>query len=117
MGIKERLSLTPAELAGVGGWLSLPWTVKMVFGQLVESVPFFGSQRRSYSLIGAVLPACGMLTLAGTAGGLIVFAPADRLYILGAILIVVETVIQDVVTDAMSTEVISRVDPAGNARA
>ena len=66
MWIKERLTLTPAELAGIGVWLSLPWTVKMVFGQLVDSVPIFGSQRRSYILIGAVLTACGLLTLAGT---------------------------------------------------
>ena len=36
-------------------WLSLPWTVKMVFGELVDSVPIFGSQRRSYILIGAAL--------------------------------------------------------------
>src|SRR6476659_6538788 len=97
MWIKERLTLNPAELAGIGVWLSLPWTVKMVFGQLVDSIPIFGSQRRSYILIGAVLTACGLLTLAGTAGGWIVFAAADRLYILGAMLIVVGTVIQDVV--------------------
>ena len=32
MWIKERLTLSPAELAGIGVWLSLPWTVKMVFG-------------------------------------------------------------------------------------
>ena len=82
----------------------------MVFGQLVDSVPIFGSQRRSYILIGAVFTACGLLTLAGAAGGWIAFARADRLYILGAMLIVVGTVIQDVVADAMSTEVVSRVD-------
>src|SRR6478735_4796691 len=45
MWIKERLTLTPAELAGIAVWLSLPWTMKMVFGQLVDSVPIFGSQR------------------------------------------------------------------------
>ena len=50
-------------------WLSLPWTVKMVFGELVDSVPIFGSQRRSYILIGAAATAAGMLTLAGAAGG------------------------------------------------
>ena len=116
MWIKERLTLTPAELAGIGVWLSLPWTVKMVFGQLVDSIPIFGSQRRSYILIGAAFTACGLLTLAGAAGGWIAFALADRLYILGAMLIVVGTVIQDVVADAMSTEVVSRVDLAGNAR-
>ena len=61
MWIKERLTLAPTELAGIGVWLSLPWTVKMVFGQLVDSVPIFGSQRRVYILIGAAFVACGML--------------------------------------------------------
>ncbi len=116
MWIKERLTLSPAELAGIGVWLSLPWTMKMVFGQLVDSVPIFGSQRRSYILIGAAFTACGMLTLAGAAGGWIALGRSDQLYILGAILIVVGTVIQDVVADAMSTEVVSRVDAAGKAR-
>jgi len=116
MWVKERLTLTPAELAGIAVWLSLPWTIKMVFGQLVDSVPIFGSQRRSYILIGAVFTASGMLTLAGAASGWIAFSRADHLYILGAMLIVVGTVIQDVVADAMSTEVVSRVDAVGNAR-
>src|SRR5688572_9999370 len=43
MWVKERLTLSPADLAGIGVWLSLPWTVKMVFGELVDSVPLFGS--------------------------------------------------------------------------
>lgn len=116
MWIKERLTLTPAELAGIGVWLSLPWTIKMVFGQLVDSVPVFGSQRRSYILVGAVFTASGMMTLAGVAGHWIEFSRPDNLYILGAMLIVVGTVIQDVVADAMSTEVVSRVDAVGNAR-
>ncbi len=116
MWIKERLTLSPAELAGIGVWLSLPWTVKMVFGELVDSVPVFGSQRKAYVLIGATATACGMLTLAGAAGGWIAFARADRLYVLGAMLVVIGTVIQDVVADAMSTEVVSRRDAAGIAR-
>ena len=51
--IKEKLTLTPSELAGIGVWLTLPWTVKMVFGELVDCVPILGSQRRVYILIGA----------------------------------------------------------------
>src|SRR5216683_997090 len=66
--IKEQLTLTPAELAGIGVWLSLPWTVKMVFGELVDSVPILGSQRRSYILIGAAFVVGGLITLAGAAG-------------------------------------------------
>jgi BT1 family len=115
MWIKERLALTPAELAGIGVWLSLPWTVKMVFGELVDSVAILGSRRRSYILIGAAFTACGLLTLAGAAGGWITVARIDALYILGVMLIVVGTVIQDVVADAMSTEVVPREGPGGNA--
>src|SRR6476646_6711759 len=100
MWIKERLTLSPAELAGIAVWLSLPWTVKMVFGELVDCVPIFGSQRKAYVLIGAAATASGMLTLAGAAGGWIGFAPPDQLYILGAMLI----------------EVVSRRDAAGTPR-
>jgi hypothetical protein len=114
--IKERLTLSPAELAGIGVWLNLPWTVKMVFGELVDSVPIFGSQRKAYILIGAALMACGMLTLAGTAGGWIAWARIDHLYVLGAMLIVVGIVVQNVVAEAMSTEVVARRDEAGNQR-
>ena len=116
MWVKESLTLSPAELAGIGVWLSLPWTVKMVFGELVDCVPLFGSQRRSYILIGAAFVAGGLVTLAGAAGKWITALPADELYVLGALLMVVGTVIQDVVADAMSTEVVSRLDAAGQAR-
>ncbi len=116
MWVKESLSLTPAELAGIGVWLSLPWTVKMVFGELVDAVPIFGSQRKAYVVIGASFTASGLLTLAGAAGRWLTFLPVDELYILGAMLIVVGTVIQDVVADAMSTEVVSRTDNAGQPR-
>lgn len=116
MWVKERLTLAPAELASIGVWLTLPWTVKMVFGQLVDSVPIFGSQRRAYIVIGAFFTAAGMLTLAGAAGGWLVFLRPDQLYVLGAMLIVIGTVIQDVVADAMSTEVVPRIDEAGQPR-
>ena len=114
--IKESLSLSPAELAGIGVWLSLPWTVKMVFGELVDAVPIFGSQRRVYVLIGAAFTATGLIILAGAAGKWITFASANELYLLGALLIVVGTVVQDVVADAMSTEVVARSDEHGRPR-
>src|SRR6185436_11184780 len=41
---------------------------------------------------------------------------ADHLYILGAMLVAIGTVVQDVVADAMSTEVVPRTDSAGNVR-
>jgi len=116
MWVKESLTFTPAELAGIGVWLTLPWTVKMVFGQLVDGVPIFGSQRKAYILIGAAFTAAGMVTLAGAAGGWLMFMSAGQLFVLGALLIVLGTVIQDVVADAMSTEVVARVDAKGAPR-
>src|SRR5215216_623639 len=114
--IKESLSLTPANLAGIAVRLMLPWTVKMVFGELVDTVPILGSQRKSYVLIGAVFMAAGLVILAGAAGHWLSFARPDHLYVAGAMLMTVGTVVQDVVADAMSTEVVARTDAAGNER-
>jgi hypothetical protein len=114
--VKEALTLTPAELAAIGVWLTLPWTIKVVFGELVDSVAIFGSRRRVYVLIGAAFTAAGMVTLAGAAGDWFAGASPARLFVLGMTLIVVGTVIQDVVADAMSTEVVERVDAKGAPR-
>jgi MFS family permease len=114
--VKESLSLSPAELAAIGVWLTLPWTIKMIFGQLVDSVPIFGSQRRVYIVAGAVLTASGLVTLAGAAGKWVVFLPPSGLFVLGSILVVLGTVVQDVVADAMSTEVVQRIDEHGTQR-
>ena len=116
MWVKESLTLNPAQLAGIGVWLTLPWTIKMVFGQLVDSVPILGSQRRAYILIGATFTASGLIVLAGAAGRWLNFLGLEQLFVLGAVLIVIGTVIQDVVADAMSTEVVPRVDDAGAPR-
>ena len=89
----------------------------MVFGELVDSVPIFGSQRNAYILIGATLhgqPAWSRSPAPPAAGS--TFLTPDQLYILGAMLIVIGTVIQDVVADAMSTEVVARTDAAGKPR-
>jgi MFS family permease len=114
--IKESLSYTPAQLAAIAAWLTLPWTVKMVFGELVDSVPIFGSPRKSYVIIGALLMALGLLILAGAAGRWLTFARIDHLYVSGALLLAIGTVVQDVVADAMSTEVVDRSDRDGKER-
>ncbi len=114
--VKESLRLSPADLAALGVWLGLPWTIKMVFGQLVDSIALAGSQRRSYLLLGAMLMAMGLLTLAGAAGGWLAFLAPGGLYILGNMLLVLGTVLQDVVADAMTTEVVAREQPDGTPR-
>jgi hypothetical protein len=114
--IRESLTLSAADLAAIAVWLTLPWTVKMVFGEFVDTIPLFGSQRRSYVFLGATCTASGLIILAGAAGRWLTFMHPDQLYVLGSLLIVTGTVIQDVVADAMSTEVVARTNPDGTKR-
>jgi MFS family permease len=115
--VKNALTmLSTADLAAIGIWLTLPWSIKMVFGELVDSVPIFGSRRRVYVFIGAGLLTASMLLLAGAASGALTFASPDKLYVAASILSVLGVVIQDVAADAMSTEVVDRVNPDGTPR-
>ena len=114
--VKNALTMTPADLAALSVWLALPWAVKMVFGELVDSVPLLGSQRRAYVFIGAVLVAAGLLLLAGAAGGAITFVKPDTIYVIASLLSVTGVVLQDVVADAMSTEVVTRTNADGSPR-
>jgi hypothetical protein len=114
--IRESLTLSAAELAAIAVWLTLPWTVKMVFGEFVDTIPLLGSQRRSYAFLGAACTSSGLIVLAGAAGGWLTFLHPNHLYVLGSLLIVTGTVIQDVVADAMSTEVVSRTNADGTER-
>jgi hypothetical protein len=106
--VKKELTLKPDDLAGLGVWLTLPWTIKMVFGELVDTVPLLGSQRRIYVFLGAGLVATGLLLLAGAAGKWITFARPEVIYVVAQLLTVNGVVLQDVVADAMSTEVVAR---------
>ena len=111
--VKEELKLSAAALVSLGVWLSIPWTIKMVFGQLVDSVPILGSQRRIYIYIGAGLIALGDILLIGLAGNYswAEFSSKDNVYIISALLTVIGFVLQDVVADTMSTEVVDRNQP------
>jgi BT1 family protein len=114
--VRKSLTLTPAELATLAFWFQLPWTIKMVFGQLVDSVPLFGSQRRAYVFAGGGLIAVAFILLAGSAGGWITAVSPNQIFIVAGLLSVLGTVVQDVVADAMSTEVVPRTNPDGSPR-
>lgn len=114
--VKKGLTWTPAELSALAIWFTLPWTIKMVFGELVDTVALFGSQRRVYVFIGASLIAAAFVILAGASGGWITALPADQLYVIAQLMSVTGVVLQDVVADAMSTEVVPRLNPDGTPR-
>lgn len=114
--IKNSLTLTPAELAAIAVWLNVPWTVKMVFGELVDTVPVLGSRRRGYVLIGGSLIAGGMVLLWAAAAGVAPGISRNALYVTASLLTVIGLVLQDVTADAMTTEVVARVHPDGSPR-
>lgn len=114
--VKKELGLTPAGLAAIAAWTTLPWAVKMVFGELVDTVPLLGSRRRIYVFIGAGLMTAGFILLAGAAGRWITFARPEALYVAATLLTTTGAVLQDVVADTMSTEVVPRHEPDGAPR-
>ncbi len=113
---KKTLTMSPAELAALGVWLALPWAIKMVFGELVDTVAILGSQRRIYVFIGASLVSISLVLLAGAAGGWWPGINVNMLYVAAALMSVLGIVLQDVVADAMSTEVVARTHPDGTPR-
>ena len=114
--VKKQLDMSPAQLAALGVWLTLPWTIKMVFGELVDTVPILGSQRRIYVYIGGSLVAAGLVLLAAAAGGWLPRWRPETAYRIASFLIVVGTVLQDVVADTMTTEVVARTNADGTPR-
>lgn len=109
--VKEHLDLSPEALLMIGFWVSLPWTIKMIFGQLVDSVPLFKSPRKSYIFIAAGFMILGTLLLVGMASEwpwVLSLGSKSALYLTASLLTMIGLVLQDVVADAMSVEVVER---------
>lgn len=117
--IKEKLSLSAEALIIIGFWVSLPWTIKMVFGQLADSIRIFGSGRKVYVFIGGALMALSYLVMIGLAAEwdwLLNLAAPGKLFFFASAVATVGFVLQDVIADAMSVEVIDRNLPDGTSR-
>jgi len=108
--VKEELSLSAEDLVALSVWLMVPWTIKMIFGQLVDSVKILGSNRKIYVYIGATLMAIGTVFLIGLASGASWLSayPKETVYVFASVLSMVGFVMQDVVADTMSTEVVDK---------
>ncbi|MDG2394861.1 hypothetical protein [Candidatus Thioglobus sp.] len=111
--VKETLDLTAADLAELAVWLGVPWTVKMIFGQMVDSINIFGSNRKSYVYIGAVLITISSLLMIAVVGDHAIVEDFSKktVYIFASVIAVVGFVMQDVVADTMTTEVVDKSQP------
>ena len=108
--VKKELALSAEDLVALGVWLTVPWTIKMIFGQLVDSVSIFGSNRKVYVFIGAIFMTLSTLLLIGIVGEhqWIAAYSKEKVYIFASVLGVVGFVMQDVVADTMTTEVVDQ---------
>lgn len=108
--VKDTLDMSAANLAELGIWLTVPWTVKMIFGSLVDSVNIFGSNRKSYVYIGAMLIITSSLLMIAVVGDYAIVDDFSKksVYIIASVIAVIGFVMQDVVADTMTTEVIDK---------
>ncbi|MEY3002424.1 MAG: hypothetical protein RLZZ428_799, partial [Pseudomonadota bacterium] len=108
--VKEKLHLSAEDLISLGVWLTVPWTIKMIFGQMVDSFTLFGSNRKIYVFIGAFLMTVGIILMIGLVSDALWLAsyPKEKVYIFASVTSVVGFVLQDVVADTMSTEVVDK---------
>jgi hypothetical protein len=114
--VRQQLGLSATALLALGAWLTVPWTLKMVVGHLVDTVPLLGSRRRAYVLLGAALQIAASLALSAAAAGMTGPAGAEAVYVAASLVAVVGLVVQDCVADAMTTEVVDRTAPDGSPR-
>lgn len=109
--VKEKMNLSAEALMMIGVWLLIPWTIKMVFGQFVDSVPLLGSQRRGYIYLAAVFMALGSILMSGLAGNwhwVHLIGSTTTIFVTASLVTIIGVVLQDVVADAMSVEVVER---------
>ena len=108
--VKDSLDMSAADLAELGIWLTAPWTVKIIFGSMVDSILIFGSNRKSYVYLGAFLITISSLLMIAVVGDYPIVAEFSKksVYIVASVIAVVGFVMQDVVADTMSTEVVDK---------
>ena len=111
--VKDYLSLSSAVLASLSFWIAIPWSLKMVFGHLVD---LFWRVKNLILFSGAVLIASSLLIMIGLIAereAMQAILPVDTWYIISALLAPMGYVLQDSVADAMTVEAVPRFDRDG----
>lgn len=110
---KNSLSLSASELVSITIWANLPWSMKIIFAQFLDSVRIFGSQRRIYIFIGAFLMLLGnffTISIANNITCITSLTTTYNLLLLGGFLGSCGFVLQDLVADTLCYEVIDKYD-------
>ncbi|WP_041194924.1 PucC family protein [Candidatus Ruthturnera calyptogenae] len=73
--------------------LTVPWTVKMIFGQMVDSIKIFGSNRKSYVYIGAILITLSSVLMIAVVGDYVIVQGKKFIYVVASIITIVGFII------------------------
>ncbi|MFN7038520.1 MAG: hypothetical protein ACK4OM_03005 [Alphaproteobacteria bacterium] len=117
--IKNSLTLTPSEITSITIWANLPWTMKIIFSQFLDSVKIFGSQRNVYVIIAGIIMAIGYLINIGISNNFFHMNSQCEIYYLliaSGALIQLGLAVQDLVADTLCYDVVDKDDINGNPR-
>lgn len=115
--VKNYLDLSAATLATIGFWAGLPWALKVPAGQFVDR---FYHLKEWVLLAGSALITGSFLIVLGILNKpelLTATAPLGTWFVISALLVQVGFMIQDVVADATTSEVVPTLDSNGAVRA
>jgi len=95
--LKDDLHIEPAEVALLSSLAGLPWMVKPLYGFISDSIPLWGSRRRSYLVLCGLMGSLSWLAFATVVRS----APAAAFFMLLSSL---STAASDVVVDSLVVE-------------
>ncbi|KAF1328482.1 Folate-biopterin transporter, partial [Globisporangium splendens] len=61
--LNETLALPPAQSEALRGTAAIPWIIKPIYGMLSDSIPIWGTRRKSYLLIFSAISALAYIAL------------------------------------------------------
>lgn len=105
---KDILHLSAETLIELAIYTSLPWSIKMVFGSLIDSVKLFGSNRKAYIILGQILILLGIGMMVDNASTQHLFNMFGQfpVMIVTGLLFSNGVVISDIVADVMAIELV-----------
>ena len=109
--IKNELHLTSGEIISISIWTGLPWSMKILLAQLVDSVKISGSQRKSYIFIASVFMLIGNIVniaIANKFEPVMEIASIYHLFIISGFFITLGVIFQDLVADTLCYDVVDK---------
>ena len=104
--IKDFLSLSAAFIASIGFWAGIPWALKMPVGFLIDR---YWNLKQYFVYLGAILVSISLIIMYGILvhkDQMLLYLDIKIWFIIASILTPIGYVLQDVVADAMTVEVV-----------